>query len=433
MSSTITARDFVRLAQQRRQALDATYRENLNAQQDYEKKRGALQNGRDQALTELTELLLPALTREAVAAVESLTGFRAFAVKDPFAALAELRERLTANIASCEIDPRYLNREQLVNEAAGDLTLKFNEIARKKSVLDQGLALYTSEPGFVELVECCYGTSLYAKHWWELSYYSDWKRGDELEEKLAPLGAGETPVPFAEHAERYRRVKEAVDAYQADLQAAEQEIRDVRQLVELRDNSAQGLLTAARDVLQQSRADLRAHLEFLDREDLARRGAARAEVVVALKKLHGLEKKIEYLDELRGHYLEPEQALHRKQVDKLGGKIAKFTRPKNAAAAIPVAEANAWLADPLPKLKERRSRYREAYNRVYNFQNYDRYQYGGGALWWDLILEGLLNGDFVPEVRDHRARFPQGQKRRDIYASTMQPDATRGHDLLEVS
>ena len=355
--SSITARDFVRQAQQRRQALDATYRENLNAQQDYEKKRGALRNGREQTLTELTELLLPALTREAVAAVEPLTGFRAFVVKDPFAALAELRERLTANIASCENDPRYQNREQLLNETAGELTLKWQEIARKKNVLDQGLALYTSEPGFVELVEHCYGTSLYAKHWWELSYYSDWKRGDELEEKLAPLGEGGTPVPFAEHAERYRRVKEAVDAYQADLQAVVREIRDTRQLVELRDSSAQGLLTAARDVLEQSRADLCAHLEFLDREDLARRCAARPEVVVALKKLHGLEKKIEYLDELRGHYLEPEQALLQKQVDKLGGKIAKFTRPKNASAAIPVAEANAWLADPLPKLKERRSRY----------------------------------------------------------------------------
>lgn len=436
MAATIKAQEFLGLAAQRRGELEQARRENQNAQQDYEKKREMLVNARNKTLRELVEMILPALQREAVAGVVALTGFRGFEVKDPFARLAEQRQQLTATIAEIERDPRYLAQDRLINPDNGELTLKHQEILRENRELGQKLTPFTACEGFVELVESGYGTPAYAKKWWELSYYSDWKRADELEEILSPpavSGLEQKLIPFAQHAERYRLVKRAAENCDAARRGVEREIASVKNLVETHERCAQGLLTAARDALEACRADLSAHLEYLDREELARLCGGNAQILPVIKRLHGQEKKTEYLDELRGHYLEEERLALARNIEKLDKKIVKFRRPKNNYAQIPVADANAWLADPRPKLSERRQRYRQAYNRVYNFQNYAGFQYGANALWWDLILEGLLNGDFVPEVRDHRTRFSPAQKRRDLYAQTQTPDPQRRDDLLEVS
>ena len=435
MTATIKAQEFLRLAAQRQGELEQVRRENQNAQEDYEQKREMLVNARNKTLRELVELLLPALQREPVAAVVTLTGFRGFAVKDPFTRLEERRQELTATIATIEADPQYLNQDRLLNPDNGELTLKYQETLREKHELDQKLLRFSCA-GFVELAESGYGTPAYAKHWWELSYYSDWKRADELEAELSPpalTGLEQKLTPFAELAARYRLTKRASDNCNAALNGVEQEIGSLKALVETREKSVNGLMTAAHDILESCREDLRAHLDFLDREELARLCGGNALLLAVIKRLHGLEKKTEYLDELRGHYLEDERIALVRQTDKLGKKIVKFRRPKNSAALIPATDANAWLTDPRPKLNERRQRYRQAYNRIYNFQNYDNFQYGANALWWDLILEGLLNGDFVPEVRDHRARFSPAQKQRDLYAQTQTPDAQRRDDLLEVS
>ena len=395
MAATIKAQEFLRQAAQRKGELEQVRRENQNAQEDYEQKREMLVNARNKTLRELVEMLLPALQRDPLAAVVSLTGFRGFTVKDPFARLEEQRQKLTATIAAIERDPRFIRQDRLINPDKGELTLKYQEVLREKHELDQKLAPYTGCEGFAALAESGYGTSAYAKKWWDLSYYSDWKRADELEVQLSPpalTGLAQKLTPFAELAERYRRVKRANDNCQAALQGVEQEISAVKVLVANHEQAAQGLLTAARDVLEACREDLRAHLDFLDREELARLCGGNALMLAVIKRLHGLEKKTEYLDELRGHYLEDERIALARQTDKLGKKIVKFRLPKNSAALIPATDANAWLNDPRPKLNERRQRYRQAYNRIYNFQNYDNFQYGANALWWDLILGGLLNG-----------------------------------------
>jgi hypothetical protein len=431
MAGTIKAQDFVRQAQKRREELKQTLQENHNAQNDYEQKHTALAEARAQALVALAELILPGLTPETVAAVLPLTGFRAFEVKSPFERLDERRRALTATIAEIENDARFTRREQILAELAPKQAALNQDLLK----LAADLGRYTQEEGFVALADCGYGTPAYARKWWDLSYYADWKRGDELEERLSPPavpGLEQKLVPFGELAARYFRVKRAHDACRAEFDAVTEDVRAVQNLVRIHEESAQGLTIAAHDTLENCRADLQTHLEYLDREDLARRCAARPDLVEAVKKLHGLEKKAEYLVELRLHYLEPERELLNKQIDKLGQKAAKFSRPKNYRAQIPATDANAWLADPRPKLNERRNRYRQAYSRINSFQDYHRYEYGGSALWWDVILEGVLNGDFIPEVRDHRTRFPPAAKRRDKYAATMQPE-TRREDLLEVS
>jgi hypothetical protein len=436
MSANINATEFVRLARQRHEELKQTRNENQNAQQDYEQKRGMLQNARDKALRELVEMILPALRREHIAAVFPLTGFRGFEVKDPLALREERRRDLTARLAAIEADPRFINQDRLINPDSGELTLKCEEVLREKQQLDQNLDSFTRHEGFTELAASGYGTPAYAKRWWDLSYYADWKRGDELEELLSPPavpGLEQKIIPFAEHAERYRRVKRAADNCNIAYQSAKDALEAVRGLGETHKSLAESLTTVAHDVLQEAQNDLSAHLAYLDREDLARRCAGNPLLLAVIKRLHGLEKKVEYLKELQGHYLEEERGLLNRQIEKLNKKIVKFTRPKNSYAQIPATDANAWLTDPRPKLNERRQRYRQAYNRVYNFQNYDSYQYGANLLWWDLILEGILNGDFVPEVRDHRSRFPQTQKRRDLYAQTQTPAEQRRDDTLEVS
>jgi hypothetical protein len=49
------------------------------------------------------------------------------------------------------------------------------------------------------------------------------------------------------------------------------------------------------------------------------------------------------------------------------------------------------------------------HERIYRFERYDHASFASDFLWWDLMTDGKLDGDFIPEVRHfHDTRESQG-------------------------
>lgn len=437
MAGTIRGSQFVRMAQQREQELWAAHAETERLNEQNLTQAEKLKAAREKVLEELTALILPSLAAADVAQVNTLTGFRGFMVNDPTTEFRQRRDALSQRIVAIEQDPRYLNRERLTHEVAGELTAQRAEILRQLAILNPSLQRFTAQSRFEMLVQRGYGTRDYKYSWTSLEYYRDWRDADACEEALSPpaaKGQKRRLMPFAELAEQYRPLRAAAAAYGEDLAAVEAKIKAINDLVAERKAAIKDLPQMARTVLLECRGKLREHLLYLDREELGQRAANVPDLLTAVKKLHGIEKQIEYLEELRLNFIQPERLALGTYITKIKRKIEKFSRPKHRSAVLSSVDANNWLKDPRPKIVERRKRYGVAAQKLLSFRSYDTYSYGHNNLWWDFMLGEALNGDFVPEVVNHRRQYPRSSK--NIISQPRTPDITppqRRNEFLDVS
>jgi hypothetical protein len=396
---TIGARDFVRHASSQLGIVNGALKDIETSRQRHQEQMKTLQEAHAKALDELVALSLPSLTREAFASVPSLTGYRQFELNDPFERMERRRRELSARVVAIEQDERYRRREQLLNSAAGDLTLKRDELERQLKLMDETLARYESEPEFPGLVQREYDTEQYAFKWWQLQYYRDWKHGDLLTEKFGQQS-------FRDVLYGYNQVRAGRAEVYQEYQLLRHKIAEIESLIAERSKCLAGLENIEADTLIACRRQLREHLEYIDLNDLAAWSAADPARTGLLKRINGIEKKMEYLDELARRYLETEREQLMSQQAKLAKKIEKYSRPKNARAVIPIAEANRMLKDPTPKLTERRRRYNDSYQTIAYYDRYDAYDFTRDMLWWDLMTDGRIDGDFIPEVRAWREQHP---------------------------
>lgn len=397
--ATVNTGDFLHSATLHMRFLRQLLGENDESQRRHQALVKSLEQARDEALGELAALYLPALSREAFAPIPALTGYRQFEVNSPFEEAEQRRQRLSSLIVTVESDERYRRREQLLDPVAGELTLRVAEAEKQLKFFNDSLSPYEAEPELLGLVGRGYDTADYAVTWSELQYYRDWKYGDLIAEKFGKQN-------FREVLEDYLRLKEARDEYNDDYLAVKKEKGEVEALIENRAQALSGLETLEADILNACRQRLREHLAYIDRDELVTWSAASPEVVGVIKRVHGMEKKIEYLDELTRRYLHAEREQLIAAITKLNTKVEKYSRPKHAYSLIPVEEANRWLKGPTEKLGSRRDRFRESYRRVYEFDRYDVYDYARDMLWWDLMTDGRIDGDFIPEVQAWREQHP---------------------------
>jgi hypothetical protein len=375
---------------------------------------GALDEDRNRALDELTEAYLPSLTAEAIATVPKATGYHQFEAKDPLASLQQRRNELSARIVAIETDERYINRDKLIHPVVGELVLLRDETQRNYNLFAQSVERYEKDGSFKYLYSQGYGTDAYKEKWWNLldrQYFRDWKAGDEVVEKfssatdqgpssdikqLQPLSQPEPD--FDDVRAAYERLLESKTSFGEDLAAINRKIADVENLISERESLISSLESIVPDTLAECRNRLREHLEYIDRADLAAWASGNEHLTGILKRLHGIEKKREYLDELAKNYLEPE----RQQLTTAVSKLAHNVR-------ITTQEANGWLRDPRPKLKKRHSHYTTVYNEVYTFNRYDWFDYQRDLLWWHLMTGNRYDGAFIPEVQAWQVQHPDSR------------------------
>jgi hypothetical protein len=396
---TISATDFVRHARSQIDIVNGALKEVETSQRQHQGQMKELQEARAKALDELVQLSIPALTREAFASIPQLTGYRQFETNDPFERMERRRQELSSRVVAIEQDQRYQRRQQLLDSAAGDLVLKRNELEGQLKIMDETLYRYDAEPEFPGLVQRGYDTEQYPLKWWQLQYYRDWKYGDIITEKFGQQS-------FRDVVYGYNQVRAGRAEVDRDYQAIRHQIAEIESLIAERGQCLSNLETIEVDTLNGCRQQLREHLEYIDRNDLAAWSASDPNRTGLLKRIHGIEKKMEYLDELARRYLEPEREQLTTLRAKLDKKITKYRRPKNAYASIPIAEANSILKDPRPKLASRRQRYNQSYQTIYYYDRYDAFDFSRDMLWWDLMTDGRIDGDFIPEVHAWREQHP---------------------------
>lgn len=357
----------------------------------------------------LCEVLVPELAPEALARVAGACELPSLMPAAVHAAQAREAAALAKRIAEIDATPEYVQREGLLNEVEIRVAECDESLAPLRAVFDPILGA----PGWARLRRERYGTPEYARRWFQLSYYRDWKEGDELVELHGPrLGVRDFPGLLAKVSE----AESAAWALQDERLALTRRRAAVEQLVRERDEAATALAQLPARTLASARGRLRGHLDPLSPERVAELFPGDPAVTLALQRISGLAAKRRYLVAAAEQHLRLPRAALTEAIARNERDRLKLSRPKHAGRQFPAAAMERRFRDRGAARAKRTQRYADTRRQVVEFHDYDRGGLAREFLWWDLMTDGRVDGDYIPEVQRHHARFGEPAHDRAVAA-----------------
>jgi hypothetical protein len=255
---------------------------------------------------------------------------------------------------------------------------------------------------FGELLRTDYGPPTYATPFWSFSYYRHWKHGDLLVEKYGPRFHAKD---FATLRAKYTEQLEALTTLREERGRVAQAWERVAALLRKREEAKRGLETIVDRHTQDIRARVRAHLEPLDDERLAQLLAHDEAGRTAAARVSGVRAKRVYLEKMHEQMVKAPREDIRRAILKNERDVAKLTRPKNYNRTMPREVFERRYKDRRPAWQKRRARYVDTTTHIVHFHDYGRWNPVSDFLWWDVMTDGRLDGDFIPEVQYHHATY----------------------------
>ena len=344
------------------------------------------------------QLGLPGVSAQAVA-----TGTRAEVQR-----MAALRDAAAAA-------PAYQHREGIRNECE----VRVAECDELLAPLHAVFVPLQHDARWARLRRNGYGSERYAGRWWSLSYYRDWKEADELVEQFGPA------LGVTDHAGLLRKVDEAESAAGV-LQSERDELvgrsAQVQALEQQHDDAVRALEQMPQRRLAAVRGRVRAHLEPLGEGQVAALFPGDRAVAVALQRVAGLAAQGRYLAAAAHRDIYEPRAQLQAFATRNRGDLVKLSRPKNAHKQFDGAKMTKRFHGRPAAFAKRRERYDRTRDTVHRFTDYGRGSLDPNFLWWDLMTDGRLDGDFIPEVWSHHQRFPDGYHAQAVAAVAERAD-----------
>ncbi len=344
----------------------------------------------------LVEVIVPALDEAALEALSRRLGLPAIGPAQVRQRAAEERARDDQAIREVDADPDSARAVDVQNEIA----IEVDELDRQIAPLKEGVRALQDDRHFGELLSKGYGTPDYTVPYWTLSYYRHWKHGDLLIEQHGPRWRVKD---FAALRAKYGEQTAAL----ATLADARKTLRArgaaVEALLRRRADAVRSIETSAPRHLGDVRARVRAHIEPLDDERLVSLVARDEATRTTAARIAGVRAKRRYLQKMHEELVAAPREAIKRAIQKNESDAAKLSRPKNRNRSMAQSDFDRRFSDKRPTWEKRRRRYEDASNQVVVFHDYSRWNPVGDILWWDLMTDGRIDGDFIPEVQHHHA------------------------------
>jgi hypothetical protein len=349
---------------------------------------------------ELGLALLPDLTPKSCDRAARLTGFLGITADPPAVALEAERQSLTARLAAIAADERFQKREHLAHPDTGELVQRKEELLAHRLPFTEFTTRCDAHPRFRHLIGVGYDTPAYAVPFWRSSYYQDWKAGDEIVELFPERATDGRELRFADLRATWLDHLDSITALNASLHAVEAELAAVSTLT--RNHAQLGLELAALDSkhLDLWRERLISHLRALGLENLDPALETEPAIARLVKALDGLDHKARYLESVAAEARTLAKALTDEKA-KLAADLAKSQRPKAAGTTFDGAAIQKRFVERPTKLRTRISNLSEVHTTVRHYDDWSAARIGQQFLWWDVMTDGRLDGDFIDEVREH--------------------------------
>jgi hypothetical protein len=304
----------------------------------------------------------------------------------------------TGRIAEIDAMPTYLQRDALkieLEELLDDSGTPFEHMHQEHKRLGAYERMQT-------LASNGFGTARYRHGGWR-KYLTkeglqDWKFSDQIAESES--------VPNADViVDRYRTLGEKLELHAQDTQ------RNRKKLDELiaisAEHSAKVAFVANAPDVWASLVGERLCTALLDRSgETMRTDVSGKADSAALTRVSGIRHQIIYLKQIR-EQLESDRSSLAERSRKLEDEQRRYSSNRHRYRNKRFTdEAFAKRFGKSDAYDSRLNRYREAGSTVYSFSDYGRGSTMTDLLWWDVMTDGQMNGNFLPGVASYREQNP---------------------------
>ncbi len=399
MSTAYSVPDFLAAAREQKKNLGAdleTVHKELALHEEREKELVSRHNA---AGNEIAAALLPDIELETIAATAARCRFPALAKKDFPGQMQRERRKREERIAAIQLEPRYRDRKLLRDPAVGKLTRAIAELLEFRQPSAE-IVKKCDHPRLGTLLASGYGTGQYSVPFWRASYYANWKAGDEILERFPEK------KEFEEVRLEYLDAMATLQTYDSKLAELQAEVKAGEALETELAQQQDALATLEQRYLALARASLIEYLRDLPPDALGEALQEGPALGMMAKRWSGITKQIEYLDAIKLRQILPLKARIEDDIRSLDRDITKYSRPKKAFSVFPKDKFHARFVERPAKLRKHITRTSTAHTTVYSFNQYDRANLVSDFLWWDLMTDGRIDGDFIPEVKTYYAGHP---------------------------
>lgn len=365
-----------------------------NAVAQVEKARRAVE-------VELGLALLPDLSEPSCRRAARLTGFLGITADPPAVALEAERQALTARLATIDADERFQKREHLAHPDTGELVQRKEELLAHRLPFTEFTSRCEAHARFRHLIAVGYDTPAYAVPFWRSAYYQDWKAGDEVVELFPERSSDERALRFADLRATWLDHLDSITALNASLHSVESDLAAISTLTRVHAQLGLELAALPGKHLDLWRERLISHLRALGLENLDPALETEPAIARLLKALDGLDHKARYLESVATEARALAKALTDEKA-KLAADLAKSQRPKAAGTTFDGAAIQKRFVERPTKFRTRISNLTEVHTTVRHYDDWSAARIGQQLLWWDVMTDGRLDGNFIDEVRDHR-------------------------------
>jgi hypothetical protein len=358
----------------------------------------------DAAQRDLVDALLPRLDAARLTALSIALGVGSLHPSTLHQRQQQRAPKRDATLARVRADPLYANRD-------GEIASIEIREAELRERLDH-LGNTHASPRMRELLECGYGTDAYPKRWWQMQFYSDWRDGDAL------VAAAANPhiTTFAQLRTWQLRVDEARATFESGLDQQNNKRKAILQLVSEHD----GAVHIGQDDQASMYADAR--LQLIDRMrqfdvDQTARLLPKEEARMC-GRLSSLMAQQRYLRDAETQLIAPAKIRVTETHRSLSRERDKLHRPKNFREWSDAQVHQRFGKDRLMHAQKARARVDEFRAAVVNRDFSDRYDPVADFVWWDVMTDGKLDGNFIDEVRT------RPQQASFVYESDTRDSAT---------
>ena len=404
---SFNVQDFVREADAQLSRYEQHAARFLGLAGETERRRSDLRARQDVAATQLADAVLPDLSPASFRELSAKLG-----MPELTGILQHSRDRETridARVAAIEESEAYKTRASV----RGRAELQLEEVRPLFDLALNDLRYLQSLPRLRDMVERGYDTVKYPHKSWtrffKREYLQDWRRADEI---CALLKISS----FSEVTTRYRDRQEQSEVLGRTVHDGEAKLKEIADLEGERDH----LLAerAAQPDAIRLEAGKRIGSILKSNTKLIEQLGFPQTLQGRIREIDGMEHQVDYLQELRVQ-IERDASQVQERAAKLRDERDRYHsdlyRYRNKQFSNDQFEKRFRRDGRYDKLY---SRYERTGNTVYVFNDYNRVSSLNDFLWWDVMTDGRLDGNFIPEVQAYGALNPDYQYDRSLFAAS---------------
>ncbi len=403
--NTYSTQDFIREAE----AQQKFYKEQAArfdaVLSDQAEQIATLTKKKDAALRAMTDILLPSFTQEHCATLA--TRLQKPMLGGLYAEYLREQKSLQEQLASIEQNQGFQKLDALTNPKSGVLTTQIAELEPLYTQAEATLKKIGSMQGFERL---------------RLTpeYYSD---NADAAAIMKQMGVND----FLDVLSEYNTAQDRISTLAPSLQRLREEYSALQKLAREHTQASERLAGLENIYKQRVQEAIAEYCTLNDKQTIARLFASvaadspqkQAPLESAYKQFDGTEHQIEYLRALRGKVTDDTNVLVQKSTT-LAEETRRYTADPHRF------RNKRWTNDQFAKkFKRDTTRYDRSihrYNRtgtvIYGFDDYNRISPFEEFLWWDVMSDGGLDGNFITEVQEYYESHPDYEYNPADYAPT---------------